>query len=216
MSEAPAVGVPDPVGERAVDEGSPEEGEDHGGNNTTTLSNSTDRESSSDSEEHHLVERVQKSRDERRAGRGSSPDLHETEVTHITDEGVAGGGREGKRVSPEIPLEDDDGKGHHDDPEHGEGGLSAGETGVEEGDAGNHHHDQAGGEEDVGLVTGGVPLVQVCGGGVTTGYLIGGIELGRSADVCVRHDGGCVVLSRVKIGVLRVVCSMMVERVGMN
>jgi hypothetical protein len=28
--------------------------------------------------------------------------------------------------------------------------------------------------------------------GVTTSDLIGGIELGRSADVCIRHDGGVV------------------------
>lgn len=108
VSEAPAVGVPDPVGERAVHEGGPEEGEDHGGNNAATLSDSADGKSSSDSQEHHLVERVQQSGDQRGSRRGSSPDLHETEVLKVTNEGVSRAGREGEGVSPEIPLKYND------------------------------------------------------------------------------------------------------------
>ncbi|KAI6770237.1 hypothetical protein HG530_004866 [Fusarium avenaceum] len=120
VSETPAVGVPDPVGKRAVDESGPEKDEDHAGNNTTSLSNSTDCKSTSDSAEHHLVERVEQSRDEGRSNRGSAPDLHETEVLKVADERVVGGCREGEGETPEVPLEDDDREGHHDDPEHGE------------------------------------------------------------------------------------------------
>lgn len=162
--ETPAVGVPHPVSERAVDEGGPAEDEDHARNDATALGNGTDREGTSDSAEHHLVEGVKEGGDERRSDRGGAPDLHETKVLEITDEGVAGRLGEGERVTPEIPLEDDDGEGHHDDPEHGEGGFSAGETRVEKGDAGDHEEDEAGGDDDECLITGLVPLVEVLGG----------------------------------------------------
>lgn len=164
VGEAPAVGVPDPVGERAVDEGGPAEDEDHGGNDSATLSNSADRKSTGDGTEHHLVEGVEEGGNERRADRGSAPDLHEAEVSKITDEGVVGGLGEGQRVAPEVPLEDDDGEGHHDDPEHREGRLSSSETGVEERDTGDHHEDEAGRDDDEGLVTRLVPLVEIFGG----------------------------------------------------
>lgn len=58
VDETPTTGVPDPVGERAVNESGPEEDENHARNNTASLSNSTDGKSSSDGAEHHLVERV--------------------------------------------------------------------------------------------------------------------------------------------------------------
>lgn len=114
--EAPAVGVPDPVGKRAVDDGGPEENEDHAGNDATTLSDSADGEGGSDTAEHHLVEGVEEGGNERAADRGSGPDLHETEVGEVTDERVVGGGAEGERETPEVPLEDDDTEGHHGDP----------------------------------------------------------------------------------------------------
>lgn len=37
---------------------------------------------------------------------------------HVADEGIVGGGAESKREAPKVPLEDDDTKRHHDDPEH--------------------------------------------------------------------------------------------------
>lgn len=161
--EAPAVGVPDPVGEGAVDEGGPAKGEDHGGDDAATLGHGTDGEGRGDGAEHHLVERVQQGGDQRRADRGRAPDLHEAKVSKVADEGVVRGLAEGEGVAPEVPLEDDDAKGHHDDPEHGEGRLSAGETRVEEGDAGDHHEDETGAQEDIGLVTSLVPLVEILG-----------------------------------------------------
>lgn len=140
--ETPAVRVPDPVGERAVDESGPEEDEDHAGNDATSLSDGADSKGTGDGAEHHLVEGVEEGGDERGADRGGAPDLHEAKVLEVADEGVAGRLAEGERVSPEIPLKDDDGEGHHDDPEHREGRLSSSETGVEEGDAGNHDQDE--------------------------------------------------------------------------
>jgi hypothetical protein len=110
-----------------------------------------------------LVERVEQSRDERRSNRGSAPDLHETEVVKVADERVVGGCREGEGETPEVPLEDDDREGHHDDPEHGESRFSSSKTGVEKGDTGDHKKDETGRDDDEGLVTGLVPLVEVFG-----------------------------------------------------
>lgn len=67
VNEAPTIGVPDPVRERAVDKSSPEEDEDHARHNAASLGDSTDCKSASDGAEHHLIERVKKSRDKRRS-----------------------------------------------------------------------------------------------------------------------------------------------------
>lgn len=161
VNVAPAVRVPNPVGQRTVDEGGPEEDKDHGGNDATALGNGTNGEGGSDGAEHHLVEGVEKAGNERAADGGSTPNALETEVEHVADDGVASVGREGEGEAPEEPLESDDAEGHHDDPEHGEGRLSAGETRVEKSDTGNHHEDENGGNQNEGLVTGLVPLVEV-------------------------------------------------------
>lgn len=89
--------------------------------------------------------------------------MSETEVLKITHERVVGSCGEGERETPEIPLEDDDGERHHDNPEHGESRLSSSKTGVEKGDTGNHDKDETGREDDEGLVTRLVPLVEVFG-----------------------------------------------------
>jgi len=81
----------------------------------------------------------------------------------IADEAVRGGRAERQRVSPEVPLEDDDAERHHDDPDEREGRLSAREARVEEGDTGDHDQDHTCRDEDVGLVARLVPLVQVFG-----------------------------------------------------
>lgn len=156
---SPSVGVPDPVSERAVDESSPKKHKDHSGNDSAALGNSTNGESGSDSAEHHLIERVEQSRDERRANRRSTPYFLKSKMLHVADEAVAGVTAEGERVSPKVPLKDDNGKRHHCDPEHGEGGFTTGESGVEEGDAGNHEKNEAGRDEDEGLISRLVPLV---------------------------------------------------------
>ncbi|KGQ11706.1 hypothetical protein BBAD15_g2548 [Beauveria bassiana D1-5] len=158
--EAPAVGVPDPVRERAVHEGGPEKGEDHAGDDAAALGHGADGQGGGDGAKHHLVEGVEQGGDERGADRGRGPDFTQAKVMHVADEAAGRGGRKGEGEAPKVPLEDDDAKGHHDDPEHGEGGFASGEAGIEKGDAGNHEEDEAGADEDVCLVTGLVPLVE--------------------------------------------------------
>lgn len=106
--EGPAVGVPGPAGDGSVDEGGPEEDEDHAGNDSAALGGGTSSEGGSNGAEHHLVEGVEKGGNERRALGGSSENLHEAEVSEITNEAVGGSFAKGKRVTPEVPLEDDD------------------------------------------------------------------------------------------------------------
>lgn len=170
--ESPTVGVPHPIRKRTVYQRGPEKGKDHAGNDAASLGDSSDGESSSDGAEHHLVEGVQEGGDKRRADRGSGPDVSEAKVLEVANEGVVGGLAKGEGVSPEIPLEDNDTKGHHDDPEHGEGRLSSCEAGVEECDAGDHKEDETGAEEDEGLVAGLIPLVEIFGSCFEGGVMV--------------------------------------------
>ena len=50
----PAVGVPDPAGDGAVDEGGPPEGEDHGGDEAAALGDGAHDDGGGDGAEHHL------------------------------------------------------------------------------------------------------------------------------------------------------------------
>lgn len=112
----------------------------------------------------YLVERVEKLGNQGGAGRWCSEGVAETEVVEVADEAVGRRAAESQGVAPEVPLEDDDTEGHHDHPDERQGRLSAGETGVEEGDAGDHEQHHGRRNEDVGLVAGLVPLVEVLGG----------------------------------------------------
>ena len=85
-------------------------------------------------------------------------------MMQITDEATRGRRGKRQRVAPEIPLEGDDGKGTHARPDHAEGGLPPCQTGVEETEAGNHDEDHGRGHDDVGLVAGLEPLVEIFGG----------------------------------------------------
>lgn len=82
-------------------------------------------------------------------------------MVEVANKTVRRGRAESERVTPEVPLEDDNAEGHHDHPNEGESRLSAGKTGVEKGDTGNHNQDHGRRDQDVGLITGLVPLVQV-------------------------------------------------------
>ena len=53
--KGPAVGTPDPVCDRAVDEGSPEENEDHHWHNASSLSNGAHDDGGCGSAELHLI-----------------------------------------------------------------------------------------------------------------------------------------------------------------
>jgi hypothetical protein len=52
--EGPAVGVPDPAGYGAVDEGGPPEGEDHGGDEAAAFGDGAHDDCGCDGAEHHL------------------------------------------------------------------------------------------------------------------------------------------------------------------
>lgn len=67
--------------------------------------------------------------------------LHEAELSEVAEEGVSGP-REGQRVSPEEPLESDDGHGEHGEEDELESRLSAREAAVEETHAGDHEQHQ--------------------------------------------------------------------------
>lgn len=116
----------------------------------------------------YLVERVEQFRNQRRSLTGSTEHALEAELVEVADEAVCGGTK-GERVTPEVPLESDDGGGEHAGPDEGEGRLSAGQTRVEESQTWDHDHDHGRSHEDEGLVASLVPLVQVfgdCGGGL--------------------------------------------------
>lgn len=84
-------------------------------------------------------------------------------MVEVADVAIVRGRAEGQRVTPKVPLKDDNTKGHHGDPEHGEGGFSAGETRIEKRDTRHHDKHHTGGHQDEGLVSGLIPLVQIFG-----------------------------------------------------
>ena len=182
--EEPAVRVPGPVCDGAIYDGSPQPDENHHGNETTTLSNATDDNGGGDGAELHLVERVQQLRDQRRTRAGSTKHALETKLVEVADEAVCRGA-ERERVTPEVPLEGDDGGREHTRPNQGQSGLSARKTRVEEGQTGNHDHDHGRGHENVGLVTSIVPLVQVLSHCGERQYLI--VKIPKTSGMYVVH-----------------------------
>lgn len=110
----------------------------------------------------YLVEGIQQFRDQGTSLAGSTKHALETESVEVSDEAI-GGGTESERVTPEVPLECDDGCGEHAGPDEGEGRLSPGEARVEERETRNHDQHHGRGHEDEGLVTRLVPLVQILG-----------------------------------------------------
>lgn len=149
--EAPAVETPSPAGDGGVDDGDPEEGEDHGGHEATALCDRAHQDAYSDSTELELEEAVEEIGDERRAGRGAAVDIFEDGIVEIANEAVCGRGGKGKGISPEIPGEDGDRVGEDDSPDEGERIFPSGEAGVKEGETGDH-------KEDAGR--GGISLVE--------------------------------------------------------
>ena len=80
----------------------------------------------------YLVEGIEQIRDQWRARGWSAKSLHQTKLLQVANVAICGILAESQRVAPEIPLEGDDGDGHHTDPEEGQSGLSACETRVQE------------------------------------------------------------------------------------
>lgn len=117
----PAIGVPDPVGDRAVDYGCPDEAEDHSGEETAALSDAAHDDCEGDCAEHALVESKEQLGHERggRGGRGEY--VAKANGAEVADEGVGGGRRESEGEAPEIPLRDGDGTAHEAGPNHRKG-----------------------------------------------------------------------------------------------
>lgn len=101
---------------------------------------------------HALVEAQQDIRKERRSI-GLSQSLHETELGEVAQEGVSGS-RKGQGVTPEEPLEADDGDRSHGQQDQRQGRLATGEAAVKEADTGNHEENQDGGDDDEAHVPG--------------------------------------------------------------
>lgn len=85
--EEPAVRVPGPGGNRAVDNGSPAEGKDQTGQDAAALERTSDQDLDSDGAEEQLVEAEDDLGDVGVAGRGRCGDVSEAEVGHVADEG---------------------------------------------------------------------------------------------------------------------------------
>ena len=83
--------------------------------------------------EFHLVEAVQQLRNEGGSGTGVIQDLAQSEATEVTNEAIGGCWREGERVAPKPPLEDDYRVAGSYCPYQCESALSSCETRIEEG-----------------------------------------------------------------------------------
>lgn len=118
--EAPAINVPCPAGDRTVNEGSPEEDEDHERKDSTSFGDGSSNDGGGRGAELHLVETVEQFGNQRGTGTRCAESVHQTKVLEVTNEAICGLGGEGERVTPEIPLKGDDGEGSHAGPDHTE------------------------------------------------------------------------------------------------
>lgn len=82
-------------------------------------------------------------------------------MLQVADEAVGGRFGKGEGVAPKVPLKGNDGKGCHTGPNQAEGRLSSSQAGVEEAEAGDHDDDHGRGHDDVGLIAGLIPLIQI-------------------------------------------------------
>ena len=138
----------------------------------------------------HLIKRIEQVRKQRGPRTGIGQGLHQPKAAQIANEAIGGSRRERQGEPPEIPLEGDDGHGGHTGPDHGESRLSTRQPGVEKAQAGDHDHDHGGGGQDIGLVAGLEPFVEVFGSGVAAEFVGGeGVVVGGSTDPVV---GGVV------------------------
>src|SRR6266511_5397453 len=100
----PAIGIPDPASNRAIDNRRPKEPEDERRNNTSTLERATDDDFDRACTEQHLIETEDNIRDIWGSNRRSSANIHHSKVRHIADERSCGTGvRKGE--PPKHPLE---------------------------------------------------------------------------------------------------------------
>ena len=109
----------------------------------------------------YLVEGVEQFRDQRAPRTGRTQGIHQAEMLQVADEMARPLRGEGEGVAPEVPLEGDDGDGAHADHDHGQSRFPPGQPRVEEPQARYHDHHHGRGHDDVGLVSGRVPLIEV-------------------------------------------------------
>lgn len=93
----PSIGVPSPVGNRAINDSSPDKSEDERGNDTAALKRAANDDHDGARAEEELVE-DEDDFGEDAAGIGDG--VLETEFAKVTNEGVASGGV-GERIAPE-------------------------------------------------------------------------------------------------------------------
>lgn len=80
----------------------------------------------------YLVESIEKLGNKWTSRTGSTKCVLEAKSVEISNEAVSGGTAECKRISPEVPLESDDGAGEHACPDEREGRLPSCKAGVKE------------------------------------------------------------------------------------
>lgn len=173
----PAVGVPRPARDGAVDNGGPQEREDERGHDAAALEGAADDDLHGARAEEQLVQAEDDLGQQRGAGRGRDLHVPQPEVGQVADEGVRRA-RVRQRVAPEHPLEGRDGHDHEGLEEEGQRGLAAREAAVEQADARDDHEDQARADHQPHVVEfePGVDGVDVDGGGVAA-LGVGGVIL---------------------------------------
>lgn len=165
----PAIGVPCPACDWAVNNGGPEEGKDQRWKDAATLEGASNHDLDSAGAEQHLIEAEDDLGDVDRAGRGSGDNVLHAEVGQVTNEGV-GSARVGKRVTPEHPLEADavsdistcqslhvrgmdlHAADHEGLEQHGQSRLSPGKAAIHETDTGDDQPNDGTAEQEVGVV----------------------------------------------------------------
>lgn len=101
--EQPAVCVPGPASDRAVDNGGPDESEDQRWHNSASLERTTNDELDGTSTEEHLIETKHNLWEQCGPRRWCRHDVLQTKVIHVPDKSI-GGARVGEGVTPEHPL----------------------------------------------------------------------------------------------------------------
>lgn len=107
----PAVGVPRPAGDRAVDDGRPEEAKDQRWNDAAALKSATDDNLDSAGAEQQLVQAEYNLRDSGVARGRRRHDILEPKVGQVADERACRSAV-GQAVSPEHPLNGHDCRHH--------------------------------------------------------------------------------------------------------
>jgi hypothetical protein len=101
--EEPTGAVPGPASNWVVDDGGPDEEEDHGWEQTATLNSATQHDDTGNAGEDKLEEVEEDIWNEGRANGWGTEDVHRTEVGEITNEDIGAVG-EGQGVTPEEPI----------------------------------------------------------------------------------------------------------------